>query len=100
MKIKVESNHFDEKSLCNCCGQVFLPREVIARAYRESGEYLTDVCPECLAGGTEGVSRRLRERASYLRRLASELEKLAREEIQAPSLEQLNVMNQIAQALQ
>lgn len=100
MKIKVESNHFDEKSLCHCCGQIFCPREVIARAYRESGEYLTDVCTQCLAGGGEGISRQMRQRADYLRNLAAELEKLAREDIQAPSIEQLNVMNQIAKALQ
>jgi hypothetical protein len=100
MKIKVESNHFDEKSLCQCCDQVFCPREVIARAYRESGEYLMDVCPQCLAGGTEGLSRQMRQRADYLRNLAAELEKLAREDIQAPSIEQLNIMNQIAKALQ
>jgi hypothetical protein len=100
MKIKVESNYFDEKSLCHCCGQVFYPREVIARAYRESGKYLMDVCPQCLAGGEEGISRRLRQRADYLRNLAAELEKLAKEDIQAPSIEQFNVMNQIAKALQ
>ena len=100
MKIKVENNHFDEKLLCHCCGQVFFPKEVIARAYRESGEYIMDVCTQCLAGGTEGISSRMRQRADYLRNLATELERLAREDIQAPSIDQFNIMNQLAKALQ
>jgi hypothetical protein len=100
LKIEVESNHFDEKLLCHCCGQVFCPREVTAKAYRESGEYLMDVCPQCLAGGTEGISRRMRQRADYFRNLAIELERLAREDIEAPSIDQFNIMNQLAKALQ
>lgn len=100
MKIQLESNYFEEKSLCHCCGQVFCPREVVARAYRESGEYLMDVCPQCLVGGKESISLRMSRRADYFRNLAAELEKLAREEIEAPSLEQFNIVNQIARALQ
>ena len=59
-----------------------------------------DVCPQCLAGGREGISRQMRQRADYLRNLAAELEKLAREDIEAPSIEEFNVMNQLAKALQ
>lgn len=99
MKIYIESNDFDEKCFCHLCGKVFFPTEVVARAYRESGEYLTEVCDHCLAGGADGIRRRLSERAESMRMVASELESLARNDIEAPTLEQLKVANQIVKAL-
>jgi len=71
----------------------------VARAYRESGEYVSDVCPECLATGTEGISNRMRQRADYLRSLAVELEQLARSDIESPSLSQFNIANQLEKAM-
>jgi hypothetical protein len=100
MKIQIESNDFDEKSYCQLCGSIFLPREVVATAYRESGEYLTNVCPQCLASGGEGMRKRMRRRADYLRSLAAQLEELARNEIESPDLDQFRIVTQIAKALQ
>ena len=99
MKIQIESNDFDEKCYCDLCGSTFIPTEVLARAYKESGDYITDVCPHCLATGAEGISLRMRSRADRLRAMAAELERLARGDIEAPSLEQVSVMNQIVKAL-
>ena len=100
MKIEIESNHFDEKCYCHLCGSPFRPREVVARAYRDSGEYLSAVCPECIAKGSESISDRMQRRAENLRAIASELDHLARSDISAPTLDQLNVMNQVVNALQ
>lgn len=99
MKIQIESNDFEEKCYCHLCGNTFYPIAVVARAYQESGEYLTDVCPECIATGSDGISLRMRQRADYLRSVAAELERLARTEIQSPSLAQLNIANQLEKAL-
>ncbi|HAG84900.1 MAG TPA: hypothetical protein DCL61_28060 [Cyanobacteria bacterium UBA12227] len=99
MKIQIESNDFEEKCYCHLCGNTFFPIAVVARAYKESGEYLTDVCPECIATGSEGISLRMRQRADSLRTVATELERLARTEIDSPSLAQLNVANQLEKAL-
>jgi len=99
IQIKVESNNFDERCRCNLCGSIFFPLDVVARAYRESGEYVSDVCPECLATGAEGISQRMRQRADYLRSLAGELEQLARNEIESPSLSQFNIANQLEKAM-
>ncbi|MEQ8956496.1 MAG: hypothetical protein RLP02_01010 [Coleofasciculus sp. C2-GNP5-27] len=99
IQIKVESNDFDERCRCNLCGNIFFPLEVVARAYRDSGEYVSDVCPECLATGAEGISTRIRQRADYLRSLAVELEQLARSDIESPSLAQFNIANQLEKAM-
>ncbi|MGC9526001.1 MAG: hypothetical protein ACP5D7_10740 [Limnospira sp.] len=99
MKIEIESNDFDEKCYCHLCGNPFRPREVVARAYRDSGEFLSEVCPECIAKGSESVSDRMHRRAQTLRAIASELDRLAGSDICAPTLEQLNVMNQVVNAL-
>ncbi|MGC9505867.1 hypothetical protein [Baaleninema sp.] len=76
-----------------------MPQEVVARAYRDSGDYLSDVCPTCLAMGSEGISQRLRDRARYLKLMAWELERLADRPIDVPTIEQLNLANQIENAL-
>ncbi len=99
MKIEIHSNDFDEKCRCHLCGQIFFPSAVVAKAFKESGEYLTDVCGECIAVGPEGMSKRMRTRADYLRQIAAELEGLARSEIKSPSIAQLNIMNQIENAM-
>jgi hypothetical protein len=41
----------------------------------------------------------MRSRAEHLRVLAAQLEKLAWDNIEAPSIEELNIMNQIVKAL-
>ena len=99
MKIKLENNYFDEKSQCHLCGKSFFPEEIIARPYRDTAEYTTDVCPECIAAGKEGISRRIREQADYLRRLAAELERLADREIEAPSFERYTVVKQLTKTM-
>lgn len=99
MKIELDTNDFDEKSYCHLCGSTFITKEIVARAYNESGDYITDVCPECIATGSEGISRRMRSRAEHLRALAAQLEKLAWDNIATPTIDQLNTMNQIARAL-
>lgn len=100
MRIELESNDFDEKCSCQLCGRIFIPRDVVARAYNDSGEYITDVCHECIASGEEGMSRRIRERADRFRQMAFELERLASGRIETPSLAQFNVMDQIVRTLQ
>lgn len=99
MRIELESNDFDEKAICHFCGIMFTPQEVIARAYRDQGDYITDVCPECIAIGKEGISRRILERAYSLRSLAEELERLAKGEIEAPSFSRYTIVNQVTKAL-
>lgn len=99
MKIELETNDLDEQCSCHLCGEVFFASEVVARAYKESGEYLTDVCLNCLAAGADGISLRMRERAEYLRQIACELDRLSHSEIKAPNLVQFRVMTQIANAL-
>jgi hypothetical protein len=99
MKIEIESNNFGEKSYCYLCGSVFFPKDAIARAYRSSGEYLSDVCPHCLSAGATSARQRMQQRANLLRAMADELEKLARGEIESPTLEQLNIMNQVVRTL-
>lgn len=99
MKIYIETNDFEEKCYCHLCGSIFIPTEVVARAYHETGEYITDVCHHCLAAGEEGISRRMRQRADSMRQVAQELERLARRELEAPTLEELKVANQMANAL-
>lgn len=100
MKIQIESNDFEEKSYCHLCGSVFYPTEVIARAYRDSGEYISDVCPQCIAAEPEGMRLRMRRRTETMKAIASELERLTRDEIESPSLDHFRVANQIAKALQ
>ncbi len=99
MKIYIESNDFEEKCLCQVCGRVFIPHEVIARAYNENGDYLSEVCQQCLASGSEGISHNLRQRAESLRLMASALENIARSEIEAPSIEHYLTANQMTRAL-
>ena len=99
MKIELETNDFDERSYCHLCGSTSITKEVVAKAYNEAGDYITDVCPQCIATGAEGISLRMRSRAEELRAVAAQLEKLAWGNIDAPSIEQLNIMNQIAKAL-
>jgi hypothetical protein len=99
MKIQIESNDFEEKSYCHLCGSSFHPTEVVAQAYKESGEYITNVCPQCIAVGEGGIRQRMRRRAQSLRAIASELEKLAAEEIESPSLDRFKIITQIAKAL-
>ncbi|NEO28299.1 MAG: hypothetical protein F6K03_15820 [Kamptonema sp. SIO4C4] len=101
MKIEIDSRDFEEKCYCHLCGNLFVPRlDAIARAYNDRGDWVSDVCPKCLAAGTDGIAARMRQRAHYLRMAAAELERLAGGEINAPSLEELTVMNQVIQALQ
>lgn len=99
MEIKLESNYFEEKSQCHLCGKIFFPEEIIARAYRHQDKYITDVCPECIASGKEGISRRIREQAEYLRHLARELESLAEGEIETPSFERYTVVKQLTKTM-
>ncbi|MDJ1171015.1 hypothetical protein PMG71_16420 [Roseofilum sp. BLCC_M154] len=99
MKIELESNYFDEKCQCHLCGTLFFPEEIIARAYRNSDEYITDVCPQCLASGDTGISDRIRRQADYLRRLASELEKLADGEIETPSFEHFQAVRKLTKSI-
>ncbi|MBP0013177.1 MAG: hypothetical protein J7545_19275 [Roseofilum sp. SBFL] len=99
MKIQLESNYFDEKCQCHLCGTIFFAEEIIARAYRSSDEYITDVCPQCLASGDTGISHRIRKQADYLRRLASELEKLADADIETPSFEHFQTVKQLTKSM-
>jgi len=99
MKIELESNYFDEKCKCHLCGSIFFPEEVVARAYRSSDEYITDVCPSCLASGNTGISQRLQAQADHLRRLARELEQLAKGDIEAPSFEHFQAVKQLTKSI-
>ncbi|MDB9315806.1 hypothetical protein PN462_22020 [Spirulina sp. CS-785/01] len=99
MKIEIDSRDFEERCYCHLCGNLFVPRDAIARAYNDRGDWVSDVCPTCLATGVEGISERMQQRANYLRLAAAELERLAHSDINAPSLEELTVMNQVIQAL-
>jgi hypothetical protein len=95
MKIQVESNDFDEIARCHLCGTTFHLSEVVARAYDDADKFLTDVCPDCIGVGPEGMRQRILKQAESLRSLAANLEQLAKGEIVSPSPAEFSVRVQL-----
>lgn len=84
MKIQVESNDFDEVARCHLCGTTFRLSEVVSRAYDDADKFLTDVCPDCIAAGPDGMRQRILQQAESLRSQAADLEQLAKMKLFLP----------------
>jgi hypothetical protein len=97
--IKLERNDFDERSRCQLCGSLFELDDIVARAYTDNGDYITDVCSLCLTSGEAGIRQRLQAHATHLRAIADRLDALSREDMTVPSPEHIQVIRQIAKAL-
>jgi hypothetical protein len=82
---------------CYPCGRKFVPGAVIASAFTNDGETECGVvCPRCLAAGPEEMSENLECRADISRWEADHDERVAAEDITAPTLADLQLMKEIA----
>jgi len=61
---------------------------LLAVLYDRHGVMCGEACRSCVSAGTAGIKTRLQERIHSLQAKAAELERLAQEEIQTPTLEQ------------
>ncbi len=61
---------------------------LLAVIYDHDGKMHGEACRDCVAAGTEGIKHRLAERIEALQAKLTELEHLAKENIQIPSIEQ------------
>lgn len=79
---------------CTICGQRSYPirsrrnQLLLAVLYDKHGVMHGEVCRDCVASGADGIQARLQERIQTLQSKVTELQKLACEQVQPPSLEE------------
>lgn len=79
---------------CSICGHRAYPvrsgtnQLLLAVIYDCNGKVRGEACMDCVASGSEGITTRLSERLQTLRAKVADLEALAQEEMQIPSLEE------------
>lgn len=79
---------------CTICGRKSHPvrgrrnQLLLAIIYDNQGVACGEACRDCVVAGTEGIKARLHERIQDLQAKISELQLLAQEEIQTPTLEE------------
>ena len=99
MYVKLEMADEHQRSgrstVCAVCGVRFFFGGVLAYAYSDGGMDFGPVCPTCLAGGPEGIAQQLEAHAALLRCEVDEVEKIAAEDIVAPTIEDLQLMEKI-----
>jgi hypothetical protein len=79
---------------CSICGRRSYPirsrrnQLLLAVIYNQAGVAWGEACRDCVTAGSTGVKARLHERIQSLREKIEELQELAIEEIETPTLEQ------------
>lgn len=78
---------------CTICGHQSYPirsknQLLLAVLYDQQGVVRGEVCRDCVAVGSVGIKARLQERIQALKSKMMELEMVAQEDVQTPSLEQ------------
>jgi len=79
---------------CTVCGQQSYPvrrdgqQLVLAILYNSQGIAWGEACRDCVASGSEGIKLRLQERIHSLQTKLAELQTLAQEPVETPSIEQ------------
>ncbi len=79
---------------CSICGHRSHPirsgsnQLLLAVIYDHQGVMHGEACRDCVASGSEGIKARLQERIESLHKKVAELELLAQEDMQIPTLEQ------------
>ncbi len=100
MRIELEILEEHERSNtpaeCCVCRQRYVVGAVMAFSYSFDGVGGEPVCPSCLEAGPEVMAEHLRKKALWSRRIADQDEELAEEEVEAPTLEDLRLMEAIA----
>jgi hypothetical protein len=82
---------------CGICGIRFPLGAAIARAECDDGVDWREVCPKCLASGSDGIVATLRRRAAIYRQIAEDFEEVADEGIRdMPTPEELRLMQLLA----
>ncbi|MBE9182131.1 hypothetical protein IQ268_26550 [Oculatella sp. LEGE 06141] len=81
-------------TFCTICAQRSYPirsrrnQLLLAILYDQHGVMHGEVCRDCVAAGSDGITARLQERIHSLQAKVAELQTLARESIETPTLEE------------
>ncbi|MBD2460378.1 hypothetical protein H6G89_04910 [Oscillatoria sp. FACHB-1407] len=78
---------------CTICGHQSYPirsknQLLLAVLYDKQGVVRGEVCRDCVAAGSEGIKARLHERIEALQTKMAELQLVAQEDVETPTLEQ------------
>ncbi|HEY9624231.1 MAG TPA: hypothetical protein V6C78_27985 [Crinalium sp.] len=79
---------------CTICGHRYHPLQgkshqlLLAILYDERGVACGEVCRHCVASGSAGIKARLSDRIQSLQTKLDELQDLAKDDIETPSLEE------------
>jgi hypothetical protein len=78
---------------CTICGHQSYPirsknQLLLAVLYDNHDVMRGEVCRDCVASGSSGIKARLQERIQALQDKLSDLERVAQEDVQIPTLEQ------------
>jgi len=79
---------------CTLCGRSYRPQRtrnhqfLLALIYNNQGRFCGEACWDCVQAGSEAIHEHLSHRLQTLQTMVEELQILAQEEIQLPTLEQ------------
>jgi hypothetical protein len=97
LEVPEEHNRSNHPVECYLCGRRFVVGSVVALAFSNADSSICgEVCPKCLAAGPEEMREDLECCAEWTRQEADLAEKMADEEITAPTAEDLKLMESIA----
>ena len=86
MQIHLTRNsHYYLDGTCRICGELFTPDAVLAVAYSQGGAEVGMLCDQCARADRQALRVRIKRQAAALRQYATELERLAAEDIAFPS---------------
>lgn len=78
-------------TICGCRSHPIRNQQnqlLLAVIYNQQGVALGEACRDCVLAGSDGIRTRLQERIQALQTKIDELQVLAQEKIETPSLEQ------------
>ena len=84
LQIKLHESYSYRKTICLICGGWF-DLENVRAALWDGEEEITNVCPDCIKAGSDKFHHILKSHAQRLKRLAEDLEDLAKQTIKCPS---------------
>lgn len=82
MEIRLVRNAYHvNQDRCATCGNHLEPDTLLRFAYDRAGAEIGQLCEDCSTAGLDGLRDRMRQQAARLRARASQLDRLAGEEV-------------------